>query len=506
MREPTFSIRLRTLSTPLLCLVAMLWPLRAYETIPGISLSATALILLVLFPIAFLDYRLRGRWRVPFEYMLPGLLLLLVGGWTLFQQHTSAGAVFRYGLTLLAVVHLAGQRDTIERCCWLSSCTGTVVAGLSIASAMGFFFPTSYIPGTTICVAFAYTLPDAVLTLALCALAGLLAANSNLFPSRLRKIALCNAILCGAFLFYLLVRSLANLCCWHPGSPLSGSWLQVTARLLLCWLAVRIIAKLWIAHTHYALAHIPVLLFIPVTLLLFLLLFPSHLPSAGAFFLLGLSAAYPLPERTQPAAYPFPSFAPLLTTALLCINLFYINPENAYDPRNYTIGAAKNFRVGRFAHLLQQMDYIDARSPGEAQTHYWRAQAAREQGNMKKASEAFARAVLAQHPRLLPPLSAMAIDRFLDQLRDDCSALPDEKRGLSYEYALVAAGQQGNALNLLAFRTEKLPAAQSSYPEAARSLAVALGDSALENLLAQWEPRRLSALYEAWLRWNTASF
>ena len=380
MREPTFSIRLRTLSAPLLCLVAMLWPLRAYETISGVSLSATALILLVLFPVAFLDYRLRGRWRVPFEYMLPGLLLLLVGGWALFQQHTSAGAVFRYGLTLLAVVHLAGKRGTIERCFWLSSCTGAAVAGLSIASAIGFFFPLPIFQAQLYALPLPIPFPMQCLPWRFAHWLVCWPPTVTCSPVVYEK-WLCVTQYCAA-LFSLTCSSAA----WRTFpvgiqvAPSQAPGFRWPARLLLCWLAVRIIAKLWGARSHYALAHIPVLLFIPVTLLLFLLLFPSHLPSAGAFFLLGLSAAYPLPERTQPAAYPFPSFAPLLATALLCINLFYINPENAYDPRNYTIRAAEDFKEGHFAHLLQQVDYIDARSPGEAQTHYWRAQVAREQG------------------------------------------------------------------------------------------------------------------------------
>jgi hypothetical protein len=119
------------------------------------------------------------------------------------------------------------------------------------------------------------------------------------------------------------------------------------------------------------------------------------------------------------------------------------------------------------------------------------------QGDADGAAAAFAEAVRPGEPRLLPAPGTQEIDEMLAQLRDACSALPEDRRGLAYERALLAAGQRVNALALLRLRARGGAADNGRERRPlALTLAGMLGDPSLVEELIQWETGELLRVLE----------
>jgi len=486
----------------LLYLAAAAWPLGAYALLPFFPWPILTPVYGLLLLCAIVTLPAAGKLRVPLEFLWPPAVIAGLAGVARItgDPPLPAGAALE-ALCFFAAIHLVQSRQTVLRCLWLTAAAGSVAAILTGFANAGLLFPTAFDPSPGIQMAFAWDVPGGLLTLLVAAGTGL----GLVFQKRLvwpaRTVAGAAGFVAGTMFLYTLLPLLAGAGVGETAEFLLDA--PAVSRLLMAalalWLAARIAAKLIVRWNEDGAGAAPALLAILVLGVATTAAWtPGTLHGLGFFF--GLLARYGMPGDAPAPARPFAKALPALgILALLCgYQLAYGPGGNPADPRDYAQSAVKYYQAGRYDALDQYLDFIDRVAPGEARTHWWRAKSWLAQDAPQAAAAAFARAVEARNPAILPALKPSEIERFLSTLRDHCAALPEGERRFAYERALAATGARADVLATLRLRAaDAEPVGEVATAPLASALARLVGYPGIEAELNTWPPGDLAALLRA---------
>ena len=202
-------------------------------------------------------------------------------------------------------------------------------------------------------------------------------------------------------------------------------------------------------------------------------------------------------------AWQWLSLAPVV--GLIGFNLWWVDPDNPSDPRNYDAVAGVDFAQRRFEDVVRRMEFIEGRYPAESRTRLWLGRVELAQGRPHRAALEFCRALNPPQGlgRILPLPSKQDQQDFLMRLRDRCSSLPRPESAFAYERALVAAGGLDSALNLLKLhasraRDEAPDAKNVPHAQLVRMIAFLLGSDDVGPHLDTWSKEELIALLGNW--------
>jgi len=476
--------------------LAFTWPWDVYQSVPLLNVALTTMLGIALVVLCLAGVVRSGRFQGPFELIWPGVALIAMAACGILSRAGPPwGAALGSGAAFLAVLHFARPRATVIGCLWLSTLAGGGVGLLSLLGQARCILPTAFSPETGAALAFASTLEGGALTLALCcATAGVLAVSPIPAPG-MRWSAAASGLVSAVALAVLALRSLPRAGFWHPPDWVSLLPLALVAMSLALWLTMRVAAKLTVARLEDAPGiHVGLLAVLAVGIVMSLAL-PQQ-PQLGHGVFLGLLAGYSLPSRQQGSARPMPIAVLAVVLLMVLANLWHLSPDNPRDPRNYEHSAARLFESGRLTELERRLDFIDGIAPEELRTHLWRARIRLEAGDPEATASALSRALRQGRPRILPGPSQEETEQFLTRLRDHCSALPENARGLAYERALLAAGERASALAALRLRGQGGAGPAVDTRPLSRALAHLLGDRTLAGPLAQWDGAQLLRVLE----------
>jgi hypothetical protein len=514
-----------------LYLLAAAWPWDAFQVIPFLFLPLTVAASAALAGVGILEVIRTGRWRVPFELTWPVVGLIAAAGVSALTARSGAAiAVAGQGLCFLAVFHHARARETVVRCLWISCLSAGMLALLNLLAPWLGVFPTAFASDSSAAFAGPRTLPGGVWIFLYGAVTSILLCRNDSIkgesripwsaaaccrfhrrsdvsrqsdPKRQQAAALHRiqraALAAGAMSsILLLVRGpalLAGFPYWEPAHLRSLPFLTFIILGLLVWLVARVGAKLTVSRIEDAPGISLPLLAMVAILTGAALVWPPE-PALGQAFVLALAASYAQPSTRSFSSRPVSWLVGVPVAMVAVANLCFVSPNNPWDPRNYTFGAARLLAEAPDA-LEDRLQAVERLAPEERRTHLWRARLRLSQGDADGAAAAFAEAVRPGEPRLLPAPGTQEIDEMLAQLRDACSALPEDRRGLAYERALLAAGQRVNALALLRLRARGGAADNGRERRPlALTLAGMLGDPSLVEELIQWETGELLRVLE----------
>lgn len=479
-----------------LYLIALAWPLGAYQRVAG-PVHVHHLAFIPLFWNTFQYWRIHKRLQTPFELFWPCAVICIL---------TLGAALSGYEVALLDILGLCGafvvlyQNIHSRREIWtgllLSLLSGAAMVTLSLLSRFNWILPTTFSPETRLVMAGPYSLAEGTCS----ALLLLLAACSLLFASRVGDCHVPRISLL-AFLFLLVPFALFILFPFIAPMP----FLNVSPELFVfplllpalvaIWGCARIAAKLVVASTHMpgSLAvGLPVIICTGVCVVVSL----GESPSLGPVFLLALLAARSKPQLKleSSSACSLLPIVPLI--GLVCINLALLLPG---DPRNYEVMALQRLATGDYAALRAHLAFIKDLAPGERRADYYIARSYLSEGRLNQAAASFACSIgsFNRSSRILPPPGATEIDSFLNDLRDISSGLPEQVRGLAYEKALIAADRERHAFSLLELRGTPLSLQGVSSVPLAKALAELLGVPSAVSMLSAWSPGLLAAILES---------
>lgn len=512
--------RIESLARLLLLLCAFLAPWGVYEQVPGVGFPVSACIELLLV-FLFLTHLLLSRaFRVPFEFAWPiaipaiaraladlGMALALVvplpDSALLCFQETSQ-AIPAGLLTFLAVVHFVRSRELIVQCLRLWCLSTACVAVLSLGASLGAVVPTAFSLNSGAVLAGPRSLFSGGYGFVWTLVAAVYFAS---FYERTRRrrvlLAVCAALL-AAGLVALVAPGLTRIGSWSlPRAP-TNTGVQVICIGLVYWLMARVAAKVEVDRREGE-PGIHVLLLILIGLKAVTYVAAIWRPYAG--LQLGLIAAYALPDSKEPSRVSgWHSLAILPFLLLIAFNIGYVHPGNLMDTRNYAASAPYLIDSGQLQRVESRMEFFARRYPAERQTHFWLGHVELARECPYRAAGEFAEA-LKPHEDLrliLPPPTPEERDEFLAKLRDHCSALPEPASCYAHERALLAAGKQRQALNLLEMRgTTSLRQTPSNARQRVHTVAAGLVVELLrareiEKDLTAWDLERLLGLLEAW--------
>ena len=515
----------RTSSPYLLFGFAILWPWDVYECLPWLGVHGTVLIGGCLAALLVLDIGKTGRLRMPFEFVWPAVLLLafiLLSVWRAVPGVTvgHAGVVLVY----FATVHFTPSPGRIAELLRISCLSAACAALWTIVAAVaGVPIPTAYSLDTRGVLWFAHDLPGGALTLLIC---GVLSAHFAGLGLKGRKAAgrpgesfgnaLIALVISGALLGALALVLL-------PPRPGAGPWrweqpgfarlpaVTIAALVILLWIIARVVAKAMVHGSFLGRAGpdarreaaLGTMIVRTLTLgTVFCLCFPVR-PTVAHAFLLGLAAAWGLPEKgvdTAPSPWRYALGIPC--AVLIGLNILRVDPANASDPRNYEVAAKTDFKERRLDDLARRLDIIEEFAPGERRTHLLRAQLELSLGHADLAAREYGHAVRpvgCEYQVLPPPTKAEGRD-LLVRLRDFCSSASQPERLLAYERALIEGGDTRHALDSLRHRAHPRGKPSLDLPTEpfAGAIAFLLGDQALGTLLGRWSAEELLALLKQW--------
>jgi len=439
---------------------------------------------------------LHTRFRMPFELLWPALALLLLTLASRFAGDAALpwgfiGAAALFG----AIQHHAPKKALVEYALWAMCVSGGLMACWELLAADQAAFPTAFSAILPLRHYSADTLADGFLLLLLTFGIALACLCRAPFRPWMRLVALGAMISSGMVLYRWILLLLSS----HKSlrSPL---WEQVTpwrllAILLILWLLSRLIARLFVTARREASAmHFFLAVVLILAVLTALCYPPRHYLLPGAA--LGLIAAYATPTPPIYTALPKPhpwllAGGSLGLACMVCFHFMHLDPLNVYDTRNYESRLAALFETGCFGELQATLSQIEQIAPQERRHHFWHSKLAISQDRLEEAADAFIAASKPSENLILAAFSEVKQERLLAELRDKTSAKKKGARGLAYERALLAAGEEKNALAALHLR-KKYPQGVGFSPEPlAEVLAYMLGHPGLTETLAQWNEREL---------------
>lgn len=510
-----------------LYLLAFAWPWSVYQTEP-VFFQPFFVLPVLLLVLTELHARLNGRrFAAPFEFLWPWAVLL--GAALARALHVDGAAPLPAACMAAAAfavaVQSAREQDVRRRCLGLSVLAGAGAGAVSLFAYFrpfhGYVFyrlmPAAYSPETGAVLAFPASVPEGVLTLAVCTLIGLgfMMNPGGAWWRRAAAAVACAVMLAAlgtvAAEVFLRPGTLPRVGGLEPASALRAAFTAwrppaagtvppatLVAGAALLWLMSRIAAKGiagWREQDHAPrLAGAAAVVAGAVLLVL--------LPGAaypGHAVLLGLIAGGALPRRTpDTGGNGWLAGVCVLLLPLIALNAVRVDPGNPRDPRNYAVRVRQWDAAAVPGETLRRyLAFIEHYSPAERRTRYILASAWLEAGNLEQAAWDFGRAMVpptAGPGPLLPPPSARERAAFLSKLRDTSSARPVERRGLAYERALIASGQPELAIDSLRFRVHTDEAPAAGAPAYAAALAYLLGAPEAERTLRAWGASELLEL------------
>lgn len=486
--------RLGAIARPALYTFCLAAPLQVYSLLPFVFVPVFGLAAALLAVLCLASLPRAGKLHVPFEFNWPLAALLAAGVWGWMAGYAGLAVCAAIPFVYWPVYHFARARDTVYRCLWLAALSGGAAGAISVAAQAGLLFPTAFSPATGARWAFAWSVPQGVVLLAACAGAGLAVA---LTPGNraMRASALGAAVLCFAALAGAAIEALPQAGQWH-GPSVPDTWPARLAAGLALWLVARTLAKLVLSHIEDAPGlQLPLAMLVAVCTLVWLA-FPGQPPFALAG-LLALAGSYAQPSEVPYRSSPIPRLLAPLLAVLVAINLTVVFPQNPLDTRNYARAARQMIHSGRPAAAAARLLFITTLRPGEQRAYFWLAQTRLAAGDPEGAATAFADMLRAGGGQILPPPTDEEADTFLAQLRDYCAMLPQGRRGLAYERALLVRGETENALTVLRSRARAATQPVSGIAAAplARGLAGILGNHRLASELSKWPAGELLGLY-----------
>ena len=438
-----------------------------------------------------IDAVISRRPRVPFEIAWPVGLLLA------FDIASPSGMAQTGGLVFFAaVVHFARSKDAIEAWLWAMSLSAACMAGLTLLAPVAGLLPPMYSPEWGVPPAFASERIPALLAWLAIAVHAALAKDR----SRAARVlaALSAAVLLGAVALAIPGHSWAGL------GTVDQSGLALARRALTLWLVARVAAKIVVERIEAG-SGPHAMLFALVAIAGACAVWPQPSGAVPYPFVLGLACAYVLPH-TASGKRARSAWALLLAVpvaALVGLNMWRVDMDNASDPRNYDSAGARHFARHDFDGLTNTMRAFGRSYPNERRTHLWLARAELAMGHPHRAAAEFAEATkpVPRARTILPPPSPEERGDFLARLRDRCSSFPRRERGLAYERALLAAGKASEAFHLLEFSASKGGSAGTGVGEDDRAvleaaLAFLLGSEEAKARLRSWPVEDLAALLE----------
>ena len=477
-----------------LCLLALTLPLGIGARVAGPLYLHHPALLLLLFLLGR-DWQRIKRLTVPFELIFPATLLCLLslllipGG-----SAAVAGKIIAFSLFFLLIYHSTRRSAVVWRALQLSLWSSSLVILLSLPAQHGLLFPTAFQPGNS----FVWLGPSnfrsgpfhliAVLLLPFLLLT---ARMTGMHRSR-HSVALLET----------LPALLPGIVLYQSGTfPASGTdsgtaflFPALPLTLTALWLAARTAAKLQVARSHMPQALAALLALSVLTGTVFFLL-TDNMPDGYAVFLFALLAACAKPRLKWNETAPHGTVLLILPAALLLIfNLTFIRSG---DPRHYGHTAEQALHSRDYAALQAQLDFVQNRCPGERYADFCEARLHLALGNLDTARHCFAQSLLPGRNRLLPPPGTQEITRFLDDMRDASSALPESLRGIAYEQALLAAGRERHALSLLEIRDPVETHTTLNPLPAAAALAQLLERPELEEKFRRWDGALLAAILKS---------
>jgi len=523
----------------LLFVFAFLWPWGVYQNVPGLNVRLTQIAAVVLVVTFFWEIVARRRARVPFELVWPAVLLAAIavvaslrGGAALALDRLLWCALF------VATVHVArprpsipaGQgfsappgdsgtspnaqstiqeRDLIAFRLWISSVSGACVALLTLLLPVTRVIPTAYSLDTGAMLAFDDGLAEGCFALLIClvlAVGNVFATHSDRWP---RAISAMSAVPLLGALAIVVVPSVMHVALWRPPDYAQLSRCELAWVLMSLWLVSRTAAKIAVDRCESGVGIHATLLGAAAVMAVFPVFLSVALRLEHAF-LLGLACAYVLPASTidlpgkaWAGGWQWLSLAPVV--GLIGFNLWWVDPENPSDPRNYDAVAGVDFAKRRLGDVVRRMEFIERRYPAESRTRLWLGRVELDQGWPHRAALEFCRALNPPQGlgRILPLPSKQDQQDFLMRIRDHCSSLARPESAFAYERALVAAGGLDSALNLLRLHAAR---ARDDAPDAknvpqaqlVRMIAFLLGSDDVEPHLDTWSKEELIALLGNW--------
>ena len=514
--------RLESLAQLLLLLCAFLAPWGVYEQVPGVGLPVSDCLRLLLILLFLAHVPVSRTLRVPFEFAWPIALPAIAGPllylgielvasreyslpipmlvWLLETSRAIPAGL----LTFLAVVHFARSRELIVQCLRLWCLSTACVAVLSIGASLGAVVPTAFSASSGAVVAGQRSLSSGGREFVCALVAAVYFASFYERTLRRRALFVACAALLAAGLAALLLPSVPRIASWRLPDAVSHTWVQVICIGLVYWLMARVAAKVEVNRREGE-PGIHVLL-----LILLGLKAVAHVAGIGrpcAGLQLGLIAAYALPDSKEPSRVSgWHRLAVLPFLLLIAFNIGYVHPGIVTDARSYAALAPHLIYDGHVQRVESRMEFFAQRYPAERQTHFWLGHVELARECPYRAACEFAEAVKPPEDLrlILPPPTAEERDEFLAKLRDHCSARPEPASCYAHEQALLAAGKQRQALNLLEMRgTTSPPRTPSNVRQRVHTVAAGLVVELLrareiEKDLQAWDLDRLLGLLEVW--------
>jgi len=466
------------------------------------------------------------RVRLPFEYLWPvGAILALaiaqrlgVLVW-LFSTDAGAGGAapenvpYRLNdaanlpsiaLLLAVTVHFVRSRGLIAQWLKLYCWSTTGIAVLSLAAAAGAVVPTAFSVKTGAVLAGPWSLANGSYLLACAVAAAFWFAFGGGLPLSRRAPFLACGLLLACALAAVLVPTVRHFELQVPSPRPSRPWTLFICEGLLLWLVARTAAKL-VVHRREGGGGMHGLLFVILGL-------TAAAYLAGLFpfcsgIMLGLIAAYPLRDTTESVRVAGRNIVwALCFLPLIAFNVAHVHPKSLSDPRNYAAFASNRIGYGRTDEMARKWEFLAQRHPAERQTHFWLAHVELARDCPYRAAGEFAQSLESVEGKrlILPPPSEAEQGEFLGKLRDYCSALPRPESSFAYEQALLAAGKEAEALNLLGLRSA--PRGRRARPDAGETAHGPILNATVELLCAEgvggklraWDTSRLLGLLEGW--------
>lgn len=448
--------------TVLLCAVLVPWSALAVLPLWRGGLWLLPVLNAVMAVLFIVDIISNRRWQVPFELAWPSAIMLIlqtIGPILMVLDLTGvlgshAGVrtitVSASGFTFLAIVNGMRSRQAIMEILSAFAFSTCAMVLFSVVGPWIGAMPTLW--GHN-----AYTgfigprLPVHVVTLMLSALVILFFSHGETRALRIfrgfpGKALLSVAVLVSAFECFLTFRV------DFPATRLPLTLAGGLGLVVAVWLCARVGAKLIAGLRERPIEGQKMALGMLLIVLLEFMIGAHWLDT----FLLGLVAAYSLPERTPYRITRKGAIVAAGIVVLLVVSQAWrVSPNNSFDPRNYAfIDRMTNWRMfgpkgpDRPAIVFER---ILNRYPEERLAHYWLACNELGSGRVYGAALEFGRSLepVSGHRQLLAPPTFEERNLFISAMRDMSSALPNPERTFAFIQVLGFVGNTEDALRVL---------------------------------------------------------
>ena len=361
-RNVSFTVTLEYLAVLGVYLFALSWPLGAFQRILW-PIHLYHLALIPAFLHAGVALKHNKRLRTPFELWWPCLAIFLITLLLWLQGHAEnpleTGMLC---LSFVVITHVVRNRKLVLQTLSLFLFSVCVMAFLSLLSAFYLLFPTTIHLDSRWVMAGPYSLQTGMLSLltGMVLIPALIAAIKN-GEHKPGKSAVALWLALPLFLgLFCMVSPRCDLALLAPGHTIFLAS-RVVPMVLLLWVIVRIMAKMWVASSFMApgVYHWFLGVLFVVTLLL---LWATPAPTIGYIFLLAVIAGYGQPYVVSNAETRLVPVLAGVVAVVLAVNISFVLPG---DPRNYERDAQAALAQKNENRILKQLEFVKEIAPEE---------------------------------------------------------------------------------------------------------------------------------------------